>query len=383
MAIRVIIPKVGDTGSEVVLDRWLKEIGDAVQAGEPLLELSTDKAAMEIEAPGSGILRAILHDNGSLVPEGEVVGVIADAEDNLDLDAPAREDPGPATVAGTPPVSSPGRSRVRGRIASPRAQAIARETQLPAAQFLAIRGSGTGGRILARDVEATLSGEEIPGHAEPLTAAQRIMAARMTQSAAIPQFSVSVEADASQLAAGRQALVARGGEKVSVTAMLLVLIARALTQFPRLNATCAGSHVHVWDSINLAVAVASQGNLLAPVLRGCERKSPREIAVELAGLTAAARLGQLTPAQLSGGTFTVSNLGMLGADDFQPLVNPPQTGILAVGRLSKRPWVDESGGLCVRDTLRFTVAGDHRVVDGAYVAQFLAALCELLRNADL
>lgn len=382
MVIQVVIPKIGDTGSEVVLDRWMKQVGDEVHEGEPLLELSTDKAAIEIEAPGSGILRMVRFENGSILPEGEVVGLIANADDDLST-VDFVEAPGDQPALELTTTSSTARSRLRGRIASPRAQSLARDNQMSQAMLTAITGSGTNGRILARDVDALISGYDVPGHDIPFTAAQRIMAERMTQSATIPQFSVSLETDVTRLLQRRQALNTEpSATKISVTAMLLVLIAQALQQYPRLNATCAGNSIHVWEAVNLGVAVSSQGNLLVPVLKDCERKTIREIAEELSVVTECARQGVLTSERLHGGTFTVSNLGMLGIDDFQPLLNPPQAGILAVGRIAKRPWVDNDGVLVARETVRLTLTADHRVVDGAYAAAFLSHLCALLANLN-
>lgn len=372
----VIMPALGmaqETGKVV---RWLKAEGDAVAKGEPLLEIETDKVTVEIEAPADGTLAAISAADGVEVPVGEAIAVVLAAGEALAA-APPAVVPSRAVVPSTAVVSSTAVGPARGgrTLASPKARRIAAERGVDLAGLV---GSGPGGAIVAADV-----GAPVPAAAatDGVSSVWRLMAERTTQSwQTVPHFYLRREVDASRLLSWRDAARAKpGGQDVSVTDLLVKLAAESLRRHPGVNASWSAGSIVAGESVNVAIAVATDDALVAPVVHGADALDLAAIAARRKELVAAARAGRLRPEDVRGGTFTVSNLGMYGVDSFDAIVNAPQAAILAVGRIIDRiVAVDDQP--VVRPVLHLSVAFDHRVVDGARGAQFLDTLASLVEE---
>ncbi|MFQ5880518.1 MAG: dihydrolipoamide acetyltransferase family protein [Dehalococcoidia bacterium] len=406
MITEVILPKLGLTMEEGTILTWLKQEGDEVVQGEPLVEMDTDKATMELEAPASGILRRILIPEGEVVPVTTLVALIADTADEplpevVAAPGPTREAAGEGAVPVAMPAPRPaaeaeaavaeGRQR-----ASPAARKLAQELGIDLAQ---VRGSGPGGRITSHDVERAAA--EKVGAAAPagekervigLSRMRRAIAASMTLSATtIPQFAISREVDMTAVGELRQRLLPQvekeKGVRLSYTDIIVRAVAQALPAHPLVNAsfeageTLEASQIRLHESINIGLAVALEEGLIVPVIPDADRKSLAELAVAREQLEAAAQRGRLSASQLGGATFTISNLGGLGVDQFQALVNPPQVAILAVGRIAERV-VPTARGIETRPMLSLTLTADHRVLDGASAAAFLATVAEHLERPE-
>jgi pyruvate dehydrogenase E2 component (dihydrolipoamide acetyltransferase) len=377
VAADVIMPALGmaqDTGTVL---RWLRAEGDQVTRGEPLLEIETDKATVEVESPADGVLAAVRAAVGDAVPVGQVIAVVM-----ADGEAPA-DDGGPAPE----PLASVEDRRPGRRLASPKARRMAAELGVDIA---ALQGSGPGGAVLAADVQVADGGPPepaaptptpAPAPAVPTGSVWRIMAERTTQSwQSVPHFFLHRQVDAGRLQSWRRAVTARPGcEKTSVTDLLVRIVAEALGRHPRVNATWRDGVVDLEGSVGVGIAVATEDGLVVPVVRDAE-------SLDLAGLTARrmqlverARTGRLTPDDLGGGTFTISNLGMYGVDSFNAILNAPQAAILAVGRIADRV-VAVDGAAVVRPVMELSLSCDHRVIDGARGAEFLGTLAELIEE---
>jgi pyruvate dehydrogenase E2 component (dihydrolipoamide acetyltransferase) len=373
MAADVIMPALGmaqDTGTVL---RWLRAEGDQVARGEPLLEIETDKATVEVESPADGTLAGVRAAAGDAVPVGQVIAVVM-----ADGDAPAD--------GGEPqPVRSVEEERPGRRLASPKARRMAAELGVDIA---ALQGSGPGGAVLAADVQAAGPADggrpqpaPAPAPAVPTGSVWRIMAERTTQSwQGVPHFFLHRQVDAGRLPSWRRAVVARPGcERTSVTDLLVRIAAEALGRHPRVNATWRDGVVELEGSAGVGIAVATEDGLVVPVVRDAG-------SLDLAGITARrielverARTGRLTPDDLGGGTFTISNLGMYGVDSFNAILNAPQAAILAVGRIADRV-VAVDGAAVVRPVMELSLSCDHRVIDGARGAEFLGTLAELIEE---
>jgi pyruvate dehydrogenase E2 component (dihydrolipoamide acetyltransferase) len=380
MSADVIMPALGmaqDTGTVL---RWLRAEGDQVARGEPLLEIETDKATVEVESPADGVLAAVRAAAGDAVPVGQVIAVVmADGE-------------APAVGGGDPePVASVAERQPGRRLASPKARRMAAELGVDIA---ALQGSGPGGAVLAADVQAagvadggrpTSAPAPAPAPAAapavPTGSVWRIMAERTTQSwQGVPHFFLHRQVDAGRLLSWRRAVAARPGcERTSVTDLLVRIAAEALGRHPRVNATWRDGVVELEGSVGVGIAVATEDGLVVPVVRDAG-------ALDLAGLTARrmevverARTGRLTPDDLGGGTFTISNLGMYGVDSFNAILNAPQAAILAVGRIADRV-VAVDGAAVVRPVMELSLSCDHRVIDGARGAEFLGTLADLIEE---
>jgi pyruvate dehydrogenase E2 component (dihydrolipoamide acetyltransferase) len=369
----VIMPALGmaqETGKVV---RWLKADGDAVAKGEPLLEIETDKVTVEIEAPADGTLAGISAPDGAEIPVGEAIAVVLAAGEALSAaTAPAVATPAvAATAAAVPAVVAPART---GRtLASPKARRIAAERGIDLA---ALVGSGPGGAIVAADVGA-LRPAAVPT-SNGVGSVWRLMAERTTQSwQTVPHFYLRREVDASRLQSWRDAARRNvGGEDVSITDLLVKLVAESLRRHPGVNACWNAGAIVPGERVNVAIAVATDDGLVVPVVHGADMLGLAAIAARRKELVARARAGQLRPEDVSGGTFTISNLGMYGVDSFDAIVNAPQAAILAVGRIVDRI-VPLDGQAVVRPMLHLSVSFDHRVVDGARGAEFLDTLASL------
>lgn len=410
MPSQVIMPKLSDAMTEGRVIQWLKKEGDRVQGGDVVASIETDKAEIELEAFGSGVLRKILVGDGQTVPVGQLIGVIAEPDEDISslehaapaapataaaAPAAAKAEPKPAppappeAAAPATPVAPP--AETRWVPASPIARRMAREAGIDLAQ---VKGSGPGGRILERDVEAYVAtqaqrrgGAEVPaGEREfedkELSTIRKTIAARMTQSKApIPHFTVTVEVDmgaAWELRKSLNAIEAQS-EKLSLNDIIIKATALALQRHPAINATYLNGQVRLFKRVHMGVAVALEDGLIVPVIRDCDRKSLGEIAREARSLIERARSKKLRPEEYSGGTFALSNLGMYDVVEFTAVIDPAHGAILAVGTIEDKPVV-MNGQVTVRQRMRLTGAFDHRIIDGAMGAKFLQELKRILEN---
>jgi pyruvate dehydrogenase E2 component (dihydrolipoamide acetyltransferase) len=408
VAEQVILPRLGQGMEAGTIVRWLKSEGDAVEKGEPLYELDTDKVTQEVEADVGGVLLKILVAEGE-VPVGTPVAFLGEAGESVpDVEAPsaapAAEEPEPAPEPVAAPVevaSEPHAERTMdiertvaagGRIkASPLARRIARERGIDLA---AVTGTGPEGRIVAEDVERAAVGGPRPAPAVAasrtgtverveLTSLRKTVARRMTEAWAAPAFQIVMSADMTRAQELRARLVERHpDERPTVTDVLTKVCAVALMRHREVNALYAGDAIELHPSANVGIAVATDRGLLVPVVPGCEALTVAEIAVARADLVARARDGKLQAADLEGGTFTISNLGMYGVEQFVAVLNPPQAAILAVGAIEERP-VARDGGLVARPMMTMTLTCDHRTIDGATAADFLRTVKEFLEEPGL
>jgi pyruvate dehydrogenase E2 component (dihydrolipoamide acetyltransferase) len=427
---KVILAKLSPTMEEGTIVKWSKNEGDAVKPGDVLAEIETDKANMEMEALGGGVLRKILVPAGGKAPVGALIGVIADAKDDIakvlasagpapapapaapakpaepaaapapapappapeaapQPQAPAAPAPAPATPQ---PVAAPAASAEGGRVkASPLARSMAAERNIPLGS---IPGSGPGGRIIKRDIEAWAQTPQAapaapasapvaavtPGQQLPLSSMRKTIARRLTESKVqAPHFYVTVEIDMDAAAAVREQIQRSEDTKVSFNDLIVKAAARALRRFPAVNASWGTESISVHGDVHVGVAVAINDGLIVPVVRNADRKSILEISREVKDLATRARDRKLKPEEFTGGTFSISNLGMFDVTEFTAIINPPESAILAVGAVKKVPVV-KGDELAVGQRMRVTLSSDHRVIDGALAAQFLAEVRRLLEN---
>ncbi|MBA2503428.1 MAG: pyruvate dehydrogenase complex dihydrolipoamide acetyltransferase [Pyrinomonadaceae bacterium] len=486
MATQVVMPKLSPTMEEGQLSRWLKKEGDKVSAGEPLAEIDTDKATMEAQALASGVLRKIFVEAGSTVPLGEVIAVIAEADEDISeivaraqsgktgaenkksieenveagqdgaqqelatvvpegartqatiqeqpLAGDAGEDgsskssdeavqassggrqlpaPPPPTVNQQPPTNGDGAPDGR-VIISPLAARMAAEANI---NLQTLRGSGPGGRIVKRDIEAVMSAgganqpqsqspqaqqqqQPSPVEAPPQAPAQqsqvqgaaayrevpvsemrRTIARRLATSLGpVPHFFLTTEIDMDKATEMRRSINDLDPElKVSINDFIIKVTAAALSQHPQVNASYNDKTIRYYDGVDIGVAVALEGGLITPIVRGTDKKSVGQIAREVRELAERARNRQLRPEEYMGATFSISNLGMFGIDEFTAIINPPEAAILAVGQ-AKAMAVVRDGEIVVKQIMRVTLSCDHRIVDGATGAKFLQTFKKLLEN---
>ena len=405
MAVSVVMPALEmaqETGKVV---SWRKREGQQVAKGEPLLEVETDKAVVEVESPGDGILSAISAHEGAVVPVGQTIAwLLAPGEAAPVATAPAqtgrRSDSAPsAATAATAAASAPGATASSEVRISPKARRLAREHGVDVTR---LRGSGPGGEILAEDVmhaakgsgaaATTAAGSSAAGTADQAAATNveelgtvgRLMAQRTAQSwTTIPHFFVTRDADASGLLEFHDRVsveVERArGFKATLTDVLVALVARVLARHPRMNASWTGDGIRRNSDVNLGLAIAVEEGVVAPVVHKANLTTIEGIAVRRRELAERAKAGHLQPADITGGTFTISNLGMYNVDAFTAIIVPPQAGILAVGRVGDRV-VAVDGKPAVRPILSLTLSTDHRVADGARAAQFLNDVVDAIRE---
>jgi pyruvate dehydrogenase E2 component (dihydrolipoamide acetyltransferase) len=423
MAVDITMPRLSDSMEEGTVLRWLKSVGDEVKRGDELVEIETDKANMTYEATDEGTLLEILAEEGSTLPIGEPIARIgqpgeAGANGGAPKPEPAREEQPPqaeqpvqapqATAEPPRPAVTPsadGDSRVK---ASPVARRMARELNVELEQ---LEGSGPGGRIVKADVEAAAGGTQAPPRPAPapeaprperapapspetakgevqlveLNRLQATIARRMAESkATIPHFYLSMEIDMTQgvkLRARLKEIAAEGQAVPTFNDMVVKACARALRDFPRANGAYRDGHFELYSRVNVGVAVAAQDALVVPTIFDADSKSLGEIAARSRELAEKVRAGTITPPELSGGTFTVSTLGMFGISNFSAVINPPQAAILAVGALEPKAVVDrDTRRVAVRDMMGVTLACDHRILYGAEGAQFLGRVRDLLQE---
>lgn len=411
MATIVMMPKIGDHMTEGIIESWLKSEGEWVEKGEPLVAIMTEKISLELEAPASGILRIILHKEGEVVPVGAPIAFIAAMDEELPTEIHKIE--GERLVAHPTPSSTrektkeiqktaeaPSFQELKGPaqeqrvIASPLAARIAREEGI---DLSTIKGSGPGGRVLKEDVMKKIQKREIvsqpevkgvlPGRIMPMKGIRRIIAQRMSESfKTIPHFFLSVEVDMTAVLQLREKLLGevekRVGVRLSITDILVKVAAQALKDHPIINSRIERDEILLLDTINIGVAMAIEDGLIVPVVHKADVKSLTEIAIVIRDLTKKARAGSLTMAEIRGGTFTLSNLGMFGIDKFNAIINLPECSILGVGRIVEKP-VAEKGEVRIKPMAWLNLSSDHRIVDGATSARFIQRVKELLENPDM
>jgi len=450
MATKVIMPKLSPTMEEGQLSRWLKKEGDKVSMGEPLAEIDTDKATMEMQALGNGVLRKILIQEGESAPLGQLIAIIGEPDEDISAltnqaaatqtaksatpSEEAKESDAPEAVPADAPVSAPratdnvvekgaGAAAGNGRqeskhiesaqsgrlIVSPLAARMAAESGI---DLRLVSGSGPGGRIIKRDVEeligrgksaAPASGSQTPqrhlravpsspfqksatGHSsayrdEPASEMRRTIAKRLVTSLGpVPHFFLTTEIEMDRAAEMRKGINELDPElKISLNDIIIKVAAAALMQHPQVNASFQDKAVRYYEHADIGVAVAIEDGLITPIVRAADQKSLGEIAAEVRDLAERARNRKLRPEEFTGATFSISNLGMFGIEEFTAIINPPEAAILAVGAMSSKPVV-RNNEIVVRQMMRVTMSCDHRVVDGATGAKFLQTFKKVLEN---
>jgi pyruvate dehydrogenase E2 component (dihydrolipoamide acetyltransferase) len=441
MATQVIMPKLSPTMEEGQLSRWLKKEGDKVTMGEPLAEIDTDKATMEMQALGNGVLRKVLLQEGQSAPLGQLIAIIAEPDEDISAIAspapasPAPASPAPAGQAAKPAATeepakessepeakpappAPSATAVSGNgsqdkptstgrlIVSPLAARMAAESGI---DLRSVSGSGPGGRIIKRDVEGLISGgapepaaaetpsrlRAVGGNAfqksataeasayrdQPASEMRRTIAKRLVTSLGpVPHFFLTTEIEMDRAAEMRKGINELDPElKISINDIIIKVAGAALVQHPQVNASYQDKVVRYYEHADIGVAVAIEEGLITPIVRAADQKSLSEIAAEVRDLAERARHRKLKPEEYLGASFSVSNLGMFGIDEFTAIINPPEAAILAVGAMSHKPVV-RNNELVIRQMMRVTMSCDHRVVDGATGAKFLQTFKKILEN---
>lgn len=433
MATKVMMEALSPTMEEGRLAKWLKNVGDAVKTGDTIAEIETDKAIMELVARGDGILRARLAEEGETSPIGSVIGVIASADEDISslvgggapataaATAAAATTPSPAPAAAAAPVAAASSPAAPAAVAtgpvrsSPLARRMAAERGVP---LEAITGTGPNGRVIRRDIEASAATQAAPAiaaaasapavaaastptaqstasapttvgastmridgeyHDVALTQIRKTIARRLAESIGpIPTFYLTAEIDMTKVGQLREQMVAAGDQfKVSVNDIVIKAVAIALTRHPECNAHWMGDSIRYFSAAHIGMAVATDDGLIVPVIRDAHTKGIGQIGKEARDFAKRARERKLAPAEYTGGTFSVSNLGMFGIDQFTAIINPPEAAILAVGATETKP-VWENGAFVPRQRMRVTLSCDHRVIDGAIGAKFLQTIRQLL-----
>ncbi len=391
MAHNIVMPALEMAQENGKLLSWRKKEGESVTKGEPLLEIETDKAVVEIESPGDGILAGVKAHEGDVIPVGQTIAWIV-----LPGEKPPAETQASATgrrmetkASSAPPAAaakaSSGSATASAVRISPKARRLAREHGIDLSR---VRGTGSEGEILAEDVQALVaspgSAKEAPapGTLETMSSIARLMAERTTQSwTSVPHFFVVRDADAGAVIEAREKLGSEiekaHGMRVTHTDILVALAARVLGKHPRLNASWTGEGIRLNPEVNIGIAMAVNDGVVAAAIPGAQTKNLGEIAAFRHDLTA----GRLRPADITGATFTISNLGMYKVDAFSAIINPPQAAILAVGRIADRV-VPVGGKPGIRPMMTMTLSSDHRVVDGARAALFLNDLAEAIAEPE-
>jgi pyruvate dehydrogenase E2 component (dihydrolipoamide acetyltransferase) len=427
MATQVMMPKLSPTMEEGQLSRWLKKEGDKVSMGEPLAEIDTDKATMEMQALANGVLRKILIGEGESAPLGQAIAIIGEPDEDIAAllksiegkpakapSAPA-EPPPPAPAPDAEPTEAkpavspdgkpaPEDSRDGGRqLISPIAARMAADAGI---NLKSVRGSGPGGRIVKRDIEAAAGAKPGPGKGatrltpmvasphkpgavygpssfrdEPLSEMRRTIARRLVTSLGpVPHFFLTSEVDMLRAADMRRSINELYPDtKLSINDIVIKVTAAALMQHPHVNASFQDKTVRYYEHADLGIAVATENGLITPVVRSADLKGLLEIAGEVRELATRARARKLKPEEYTGASFSISNLGMFGIEEFTAVINPPEGAILAVGAMAPKP-VARDGQIVIRQTMRVTMSCDHRVIDGAVGAQFLQTFKQILEN---
>jgi len=405
----LIMPKAGDAMTEGKVVKWYKQPGDAVKKGEPVAEIETDKVNLDLEAEADGKLGAHQAKEGDMVPVGGVLAkILAPGESDtakeeapapqrratdqkdavkhttgeyheaIEQKGPRRDRSAPETVSNV--VEMPAQAGERKR-SSPLARRMAREMGV---NLDGVQGSGPRGRVVAADIK---NAQAAPAQAKPrqyeprgtttipLTAMRRTIAKRLAESTGpIPHFYLTADYDVTNLVSIRQQLIDMTGSKVSLNDFIVRAVALSLGQHPNVNASWGDEAITQHGDIHVGIAVATQDGLITPVIRNADQKSVSEIAAEVRALAEKAKNRKLKPEEYQGSTFTISNLGAWGIEEFTAIINPPNAAILAIGAAEARPVVDANRQLVIRDRMKVTMSCDHRIVDGASGADFLKTL---------
>jgi pyruvate dehydrogenase E2 component (dihydrolipoamide acetyltransferase) len=402
------MPKFGLTMTEGTIQQWFKAEGDAIKAGESFFEVETEKVLYEVESPATGTVAKLFYPLEAVVPVGQPVALIAEPGENVAEVAAKYGGGAPkaaaavavaaapaASAVSAPPPSA--RGRREGAPVTPAARKLAQEHHVDLSR---VAGTGPGGRVTREDVEKAMSAAAkapapvaaaavataVPAAAAPtaqslpLRGMRKVIAERMHRSLqSSAQLTITTEVDVTQLIERRQEVQRECN--ATYTDFIIQACAHALKQHPRMNATLEGDIIQVHGHISVGVAVALEEGLIVPVIPDTDTKSLQQIAQEARGLAEKARAGKLTLEDVSGGTFTVSNLGMFGVDGFTPILNAPQTGILGVGRIVEKP-VIYRGEIAKRALMVLSLTFDHRVIDGAPAGAFLQTVAELLTHGN-
>jgi len=418
VATQVKMPQLSLTMTEGTIGKWLKREGETVRKGEPLYEVETDKVINEVDAPASGVLRRIIVPEGGSAPIQGLIAIIADPDEQIPADVGAdgekkADGQASASVAEAATVASaPSAAPGERLFVSPRARKLAEERGV---NLLLVKGSGPGGRIMEKDVERAIAeqtqrpavvaapspapapvappptSEPIPVVGEyqavKMTGMRRTIAERMSRSQqATAHVTLTTEVDVGEAAKLREQVNAEWAKaqrgKLTYTDVIVKAVAKALRDHPRINSTFADGEIREQRAINVGVAVALEEGLIVPVIRNADQRSLLEISRAVRDLSERARKGALTAEEVSGGTFTVSNMGMMGVEVFTPIINWPECAILGVGRIAERATVRD-GQVAVRPTMWLSLTFDHRIIDGAPAAAFLARVKELLESPYL
>jgi pyruvate dehydrogenase E2 component (dihydrolipoamide acetyltransferase) len=438
MASQVIMPKLSPTMEEGVVSRWLKKEGDKVSMGEPLAEIDTDKATMEMQALANGVLRKILINEGESAPLGQLIAIVGEPDEDISSLLNQAAAPAPKTEAPAPAKAEPAAEKVEPTAAKPEAEKPAPQASAPqgngsqaaevteksasgrlivsplAARMAAeagidlrsLQGSGPGGRIIKKDIEAAISKPRSapaaqgfpravetrsfqqaatvgasPYRDEPMSEIRRTIARRLVTSLGpIPHFFLTSEIEMDRAAEMRRGINALDPElKISFNDIVIKVAAAALIQHPEVNASFQEKVIRYYERADIGVAVAIPDGLITPVVRSADRKSLSEIASEVRELADRARSRKLRPEEYTGASFSISNLGMFGIDEFTAVINPPEGAILAVGAVTPKPVVRENE-IVIRQVMRVTMSCDHRVINGATGAKFLQTFKKILEN---
>lgn len=394
MAISVVMPALEMAQETGKLLAWRKKEGERVAKGEPLLEIETDKAVVEVEAPGDGFLAGITANVGAVIPVGETIAWLVAAGEKPPAKAAtaapaARAFSAPVDHAAAATQTAEKQSPAAPQI-SPKARRLAKDLGVEIRQ---VRGTGPDGTITSEDVQraadgkATSGGTGVVAGAEKLSQVARLMAERTTQSwTSVPHFFLVREVDCGELMATQQRFnveneKSQGGAATTITDVLIAVLARVLAKHPRMNASWAGAGIRSNPDVNISVAMAVRDGVVGAVIHKANTLQLRGISTQRRELTERARAGRLRPADISGGTFTLSNLGMYQADAFSAIITPPQAAVLAVGSISERV-VPVDGKPGIRPMMTMTLSSDHRVVDGARAAEFLRDLADAIREPE-
>ena len=393
----IFMPKVGDAMTEGKVVRWYKQAGDKVSKGEPVLEIETDKVNLDLEAEADGTLGDVRAKEGQMVPVGETLAqILAPGESVAPAPSPAqrratdkkdsvkhttgeyqeaieqkgpRRDKSQAQTQTVIAIPVAGRQR-----SSPLARRMARDLGVP---LESLQGSGPQGRIIAKDVQSfkgVTATPKIESKSIPLSAMRRTIAKRLAESTGpIPHFYLTVDYDVTQLVSMRQQLADIEASKISLNDFIIRALALALRHHPNVNASWGDDAIEQHGEVHIGVAVATADGLITPVIRNADQKSVSDIAKEVRVLADKAKNRKLLPTEYQGSTFTISNLGAWGIEEFTAIINPPNSAIVAIGAAEQRPVV-VGGQIVVRDRMKVTMSCDHRVIDGALGAEFLKTL---------
>lgn len=415
MAIRVVMPRLSDTMHEGIIQKWLKKEGDSVEVGEAIAEVETDKAVMEMESFYAGVIKKIIAQSGAGIPIGGIIAIIGERDEDISAfvneveeelqrseqipkppaaEKPVSQEPLPSLAApktekaGEPFAAPPQpvqvviiqpQERERSKI-SPLARKLAEQNRI---NVTLITGTGPGGRIIQRDIEKAIAEgitaeQKVPETVSveyediPLKGIRKVIAMRLVQSKApIPHFYLTIDIGMDKIVALRDEIKAINVEqKISYNDMVLKIVSFTLKQHPEINARLEGEFIRRYKKVHLGVAVALEDGLITPVIRNSDSKGLVALAKELADLVDRAKQRKLRRQEYEGATFTVSNLGMYGIENFSAVINPPEGAILAVGAIEKRPVV-VGDKIEIQHRMKVTISSDHRVMDGSQSAQFM------------